>query len=155
VAKYRHGSHTVYACQYHFVFIPKYRKPVLRGEIGTRLRDLVREIPSHVSREGAKGTKLYEFPDNTWKRIARLAGLTGGPHRARHTFASHFLQAKPDLFLLGPRSRSLTHPRDRAVRPFGSGAPGRRSERRLIRSPGALGSENPPWTHPSSRSEVS
>jgi putative transposase len=44
MAKYRHGSHTVYACQYHFVFIPKYRKPVLRGEIGTRLRDLIREI---------------------------------------------------------------------------------------------------------------
>ena len=44
MAKYRHGSHTVYACQYHFVFIPKYRKPVLRGEVGTRLRDLIREI---------------------------------------------------------------------------------------------------------------
>jgi putative transposase len=44
MARYRHGSHTVYACQYHFVFIPKYRKPVLRGEVGTRLRDLVREI---------------------------------------------------------------------------------------------------------------
>jgi putative transposase len=26
------------------VFIPKYRKPVLRGEVGTRLRDLIREI---------------------------------------------------------------------------------------------------------------
>ncbi len=42
--QYRHGSHTVYQCHYHFVFIPKYRKPVLRGEVGTRLRDLVREI---------------------------------------------------------------------------------------------------------------
>jgi putative transposase len=44
MARYRHGSHTVYACQYHFVFSPKYRKPVLRGEVGTRLRDLIREI---------------------------------------------------------------------------------------------------------------
>jgi REP-associated tyrosine transposase len=26
------------------VFIPKYRKPVLRGDIGTELRDLIREI---------------------------------------------------------------------------------------------------------------
>jgi len=69
-------------------------------------------FPSHVSREGAKGTKLYEFPDNTWKRIARLAGLTGGPHRARHTFASHFLQAKPDLFLLG---RVLGHSHTRVT----------------------------------------
>ena len=41
---YRHGSHTVYQCHYHFVFIPKYRKPVLRGEVGVYLRDLIREV---------------------------------------------------------------------------------------------------------------
>src|SRR6266540_28606 len=41
---YRHGSHTVYQCHYHFVFIPKYRKPVLRGEVGLHLRELIREI---------------------------------------------------------------------------------------------------------------
>jgi putative transposase len=55
MAKYRHGSHTVYACQYHFVFIPKYRKPVLRGEIGTRLRDLVREICKTLDIEIVQG----------------------------------------------------------------------------------------------------
>ena len=33
----------MYSCHYHFVFIPKYRKPVLRGEVGQRLRDLIRE----------------------------------------------------------------------------------------------------------------
>ncbi len=37
---YRHGSHTIYQCHYHFVFIPKYRKPVLRGEIGVHLREM-------------------------------------------------------------------------------------------------------------------
>jgi putative transposase len=41
---YRKSSHTVYALTYHFVFIPKYRKPVLRGEVGARVRELVREI---------------------------------------------------------------------------------------------------------------
>ena len=44
VKQYRHGSHTVYQCHYHFVFIPKYRKPVLRGEVGLRLREIIREI---------------------------------------------------------------------------------------------------------------
>ena len=34
----------MYACHYHFVFIPKYRKPVLTGDVGTELRDLIREI---------------------------------------------------------------------------------------------------------------
>jgi putative transposase len=55
MAKYRHGSHTVYACQYNFVFIPKYRKPVLRGEIGTRLRDLIREICKTLDIEIVQG----------------------------------------------------------------------------------------------------
>jgi putative transposase len=44
VREYRRAAHTVYALNYHFVFIPKYRKPVLRGEIGTEVRDLIREI---------------------------------------------------------------------------------------------------------------
>ena len=42
--RYRKGSHTVYMLHYHFVFIPKYRKPVLRGEVGRRTRELIREI---------------------------------------------------------------------------------------------------------------
>ncbi len=41
---YRKSSHTVYALTYHFVFVPKYRKPMLRGEIGTRVRELIREV---------------------------------------------------------------------------------------------------------------
>jgi putative transposase len=44
VKPYRHGSHSVYQCHYHFVFIPKYRKPVLTGAVGLRLRELVREV---------------------------------------------------------------------------------------------------------------
>jgi len=42
--EYRRASHTMYACHYHFVFIPKYRKPVLRGDVGMELCDLIREI---------------------------------------------------------------------------------------------------------------
>jgi putative transposase len=41
---YRRSAHTVYALQYHFVFSTKYRKPVLRGEVATDVRDLVRDI---------------------------------------------------------------------------------------------------------------
>jgi putative transposase len=42
--EYRRAAHTVYALHYHFVFITKYRKPVLRGEVGTEVRDLIREV---------------------------------------------------------------------------------------------------------------
>jgi len=57
---YRKSSHTIYDIKHHIVWITKYRKPVLRGEIAERLRDLIREIckardieilKGHVSRD--------------------------------------------------------------------------------------------------------
>ena len=44
MSKYRRGPHTVSLLHYHFVFIPKYRKQILRGDIALRLRELVRRI---------------------------------------------------------------------------------------------------------------
>jgi len=41
---YGKSSHTVYDLKYHFVWVTKYRKPVLRGGIAERVRDLIREI---------------------------------------------------------------------------------------------------------------
>jgi putative transposase len=40
---YRKTSHAVYDLKYHLVWITKYRKPVLRGEIARRLRELARQ----------------------------------------------------------------------------------------------------------------
>ena len=42
--KYRKSSHTVYSLKIHIVWITKYRKPVLRGDIGQRTRDIIREV---------------------------------------------------------------------------------------------------------------
>ena len=42
--EYRRSAHTIYTLHYHFVFITKYRKPVLRGDVGTEVRSLIREI---------------------------------------------------------------------------------------------------------------
>ncbi len=41
---YKHGSHTVWDCKYHLVWLTKYRYPVLTGDIGLRTRELLREI---------------------------------------------------------------------------------------------------------------
>jgi putative transposase len=41
---YRTGSHSRFDIKYHFVWVTKYRKSILTGAVGTRVRDLVREI---------------------------------------------------------------------------------------------------------------
>ncbi len=41
---YRQNSHSRYAINYHFVWVTKYRKSVLYGDVGKRVRELVIEI---------------------------------------------------------------------------------------------------------------
>jgi putative transposase len=41
---YRTGSHSCFDLKYHFVWVTKYRKRVLVGEVAARLRDLIREV---------------------------------------------------------------------------------------------------------------
>src|SRR5215831_2132485 len=57
---YRHGAHTVFEIHLHLVWITKYRRPALSGEVATRVRDLIRDIcgqhevtimKGHVSRD--------------------------------------------------------------------------------------------------------
>ena len=52
---YRRSSHSVYDIKYHIVWITKYRKPVLRGEIADRVRELIREICKAKNIEIIKG----------------------------------------------------------------------------------------------------
>ena len=42
--RYRRGAHTVTDLKYHMVWKTKYGYPVLRGEIGLRLREVLRMI---------------------------------------------------------------------------------------------------------------
>ncbi len=41
---YRVSAHTRFDIKYHVVWTTKYRKPVLRGDVARRLRELVREV---------------------------------------------------------------------------------------------------------------
>jgi putative transposase len=40
----RRGFHSVYDTQYHLVWAPKYRKQILTGAVGQRMRELLLEI---------------------------------------------------------------------------------------------------------------
>lgn len=52
------------------------------------------------------GERFVYWPQRAFDRAREAAGLQGGPHTCRHTFATHFLQGKPDMFLL---ARLLGH----------------------------------------------
>ena len=41
---YRSGAHSRLDIQYHFVWVTNYRKKVLTGAVGERVRDLIREV---------------------------------------------------------------------------------------------------------------
>jgi|ERR1700742_351689 len=47
MAEYRHGAHTVFRIHLHMVWVTKYRKPAMTGEVGLRVRELIREICGH------------------------------------------------------------------------------------------------------------
>ena len=53
--EYRKSAHVVYRLRYHFVFITKYRKPVLRGDLAKEVRRLIREICRSKDIEIIKG----------------------------------------------------------------------------------------------------
>ena len=53
--EYRYGSHTIYNIEYHFVWVTKYRYKVLTGELGGRVRDLVRQSCEAFERRILKG----------------------------------------------------------------------------------------------------
>ena len=52
---YRKTSHTTYDCKYHIVWITKYRKRVLGGEVGKRVGELLREVCKSNDVEILKG----------------------------------------------------------------------------------------------------
>jgi putative transposase len=52
---YRHGAHTVFEIHLHLVWATKYRKRILVGEVGLRVRELVRQICREEEVEILKG----------------------------------------------------------------------------------------------------
>jgi putative transposase len=53
--EYRKTSHAIYDIKYHLVWITKYRKAILRGDIGLRLRELIRQTCATLDVKIEKG----------------------------------------------------------------------------------------------------
>ena len=52
---YRHGAHTIFKIHLHLVWITKYRKKILEGDVAIRVRDVIREICCSENVEIIKG----------------------------------------------------------------------------------------------------
>ncbi len=111
MTEYRHGAHTVFRIHLHLVWVTKYRKPVMTGEVGLRLRELLREICGHQEGTIIKGhvarDHIHLFVSVPPRvTISRLVQLLKGkssfklmqefPHLAkkfwgRHTWARGYL----------------------------------------------------------------
>jgi putative transposase len=52
---YRTGAHTKHDLKVHLIFVPKYRKRVLHGEVGEAVRDLIRQICTEIDVEIISG----------------------------------------------------------------------------------------------------
>src|SRR6476659_8291021 len=52
---YRRTAHTRFDIKFHMVWITKYRKKLLRGDVGLRLRQIVRTICAELEVEILKG----------------------------------------------------------------------------------------------------
>ncbi len=61
MTSYRSLNHTKWACQYHVVFIPKYRKKVIYGEMRRYLGEVLRRLAQH--RESELPWSAYGQPD--------------------------------------------------------------------------------------------
>jgi REP-associated tyrosine transposase len=90
---YRHGAHSVFEIHLHLVWVTKYRKPVLVGAVGVRLRELVREIcgeqdvpilKGHVSKDHVH--LLVSIPPQVTisRLVQRLKGKTA--YKMLHEF---------------------------------------------------------------------
>jgi putative transposase len=92
---YRHGAHSVFSIHLHLVWITKYRKPVLVGDIALTTRDLLREIcranaveiiKGHVSRDHVH--LFVSIPPQLAisRFVQKLKGKSS--HKLLHTFPS-------------------------------------------------------------------
>jgi putative transposase len=52
---YRYDSHTVFKIEYHFVWVTKYRYPLLKSDVGERVRELVRQICQAIEIQIVRG----------------------------------------------------------------------------------------------------
>ena len=57
----RSNNNVVYRCAYHVVWCPKYRRPVIEGDVDARLKQIIHEV---CAEHGANLIELETMPDH-------------------------------------------------------------------------------------------
>jgi len=85
VRHYRLGAHTKTDLKVHVVWIPKYRKPVLTGDVAIRVRDIIRRIAAEheleiisgkVARDHVHVFVSYRPTQDVSKIVQRFKGIS-------------------------------------------------------------------------------
>jgi len=91
--QYRHGPHTVFEIHLHLVGVTKYRQAALQGEVGTRVRELLREVcaqadvvisSGHVAKDHVPLFVSIPPPVTISRLVQRLKGKTA--YKLLHEF---------------------------------------------------------------------
>jgi putative transposase len=80
--EYRTGSHTKYKIEYHFVWVTKYRYPILRGDLAERVRDLVRQTCEYFEIQILRGVVSQDH----------VHILVSAPPRERSNVLAHVMR---------------------------------------------------------------
>jgi len=73
--EYRYGSHTIYKIEYHFVFVTKYRYQILKGDVGYKVRDLIKQTCDMFEIEIKKGAVSNYIEHHFEPRINEKFGV--------------------------------------------------------------------------------
>jgi putative transposase len=99
------GAHTKSDLKVHLVWLPKYRKPVLTGEVAVRVRDLIRQIAAEheleiisgkVARDHVHGFVGYRPNQDVSQMMQWLKGISSRVllqeflHLRKRFWARHF-----------------------------------------------------------------
>ncbi len=84
MSRFQKLAHVLWYCQYHIVFVPKYRYQILKGDLG---KFVYKSLYAHTERAGGEVVELNVQPDHVhfWFRDpeAQPAADTGREKKSR------------------------------------------------------------------------
>ena len=93
---YKKGSHTVWDCKYHLVWTTKYRYQVLKGDVGLKVRELIRQTCEAFEIEILKGAVSKDHVHLLVSAPPNLA-LSEIMRRIKGRSAAKIFESFPDL----------------------------------------------------------